>query len=771
MKDFYSRYTNDDLWLIKEIGFSRELQGVREAQMALGNGYLGMRGIYEEIPYNCKPGTYIAGIYDKMSAQVSEIVNFPNPVNFKFTIEGEKLGVVAMDIVEHRRILNLKKALLVRHTVFKDTKGRLYDYQSLRFVSYRNKNIGVMQIVLTPLSSEGVFDVCTGIDTSVANSGVLTEGRKRHFRVRELGQEKKCGYLVVETLEKKYNIVYWAGFYYRLGRKRIVAKDNIFHLRLKKNQSVVFTKIFCIKHFPYKEDHTAQKEITFNIFSKAFRSDFNSLIEEHIEGWKKLWKKADIIIEEAEADVQQNIRFNIYHLLICAPCDNGFSSIGARTLSGEGYRGHVFWDTEIFVFPFYLYNFPQIARNILLYRCRRLAVAREIARRNGYEGAQFAWESASTGEEETPEWAKDIDHTITKIYTHKMEHHITADIAYAIYRYYLATEDRKFMKEWGYEVIFEIARFWASRVSYNKYKKKYEINHVIGPDEFHIDVNNNAFTNMMAKWSLIVAAKLWQEVKKEKSLCKKLNLRREEVTQWKQIAAKIAINISRRNVIEQFDGYFKLKRITLNKTDEHGLPLIPSSIKAKDLGKTQLVKQADVVMLLCLLSDVFHKRTKEANYNFYLPRTVHKSSLSAAIYACMACEVRDLHRAYNFFNIALRTDISNLYGNTHQGIHVASIGGSWQAIIFGFAGVKIKRGKLFITPYMPHRWKKIVFNFLWKKCPIKLEVTNEVIKIKISSSQIKSMEVGIFDKVISVKTNRVYTFKRSDLVTKKESYY
>ncbi|MBU3958293.1 MAG: hypothetical protein KKE91_00350, partial [Candidatus Omnitrophica bacterium] len=544
MRDFYSNYTNDELWLIRENKWVRSLQDIRESQFALGNGYLGTRGVLEEIPYDALPGMYVAGVYDKMGSQVAELVNLPNPVNFKFTIEGEKLDLIAMDCLEHKRILNMQKAVLLRHSVYQDTKKRRYDYQSLRFISRHNKNIGVMQIVFTPLDANCVVDINTGMETSVSNTGVLSEGRKRHFRVKELGQSHNAGYLVIDTLDKKQTIVYWAGFYYEIEGKKIFAKDNFFRLKIKKNQAVIFTKVFCIKHFPCRQDYALYKEKTFKIFYKAFHSDFDTLVKEHTKTWERLWEKADILIE-GTANLQNNLRFNIYHLLAHAHYDQGFSSIGARTLSGEGYHGHIFWDAEIFLMPFYLFNFPQVAKNMLLYRYRRINKARELAKKEGFRGAKFPWESADTGEEETPEWARDIDRTIIKIYTHKMEHHITSDIAYAVYKYYVVTADEDFMQDYGYEILFETARFWASRLEYNKKKRNYEIKHVIGPDEFRRNVDNNAYTNMLAKWNLITAYKLFCAIKKRPSLYKnlreKLDLREKEVSQWKKIAPRIAI--------------------------------------------------------------------------------------------------------------------------------------------------------------------------------------------------------------------------------------
>ncbi|MCK4851926.1 MAG: glycoside hydrolase family 65 protein, partial [Candidatus Omnitrophica bacterium] len=431
----YSKFAEDELWLIKETDWDKDIQHIREAQFALGNGYIGSRSVLEEFPYNSKPGTYIAGIYDKLTAQVSELVNFPDPVNFKFSVGGEKIGMGAMDVLNHRRVLNMKKGVLLRDTLYQNSKGHRFAYESLRFISMQKKNIGAMQIVLTPLDRDYVVDVQTGIDTSVYNSGTVTEGRKKHFRIKELGQHRNAGYLVVETFEKRHALVYWSGFHYEQEGKKTYARDNIFNIKVKKGKPITFTKIFYIEDFPGDKKGAKHKEETFSRFYRAFHSKFTGLLNEHIREWERLWAISDVIIK-GTANLQVNMRFNIYHMLICGHFDDGFSSIGARTLSGEGYRGHIFWDTEIFLMPFYLLTNPDVARNMLLYRYKRLDEARKCAQEAGYKGAMFPWESAESGAEETPTWAKDINGEIVKIYTGSMEHHITPDIAYTVKQYH-----------------------------------------------------------------------------------------------------------------------------------------------------------------------------------------------------------------------------------------------------------------------------------------------------------------------------------------------
>ena len=775
MKDHYSKYYSEYSWLINEEDWVRPLQGVRETQFALGNGFLGSRSILEEMPYDAKPGTYIAGLYDRISSQTSDLVNLPNPFNFKITADGEKLGVMSMEIQEHRRILNLRNGLLIRHTVFQDTKKRKYDYQSLRFLSMHDKNIGIIQIVITPLDSAVKMSVETGIDTSVYNEGTVTEGRKKHFRIKELGQFKNEGYLIIETSSKTHTIIFRSGFYYQTRKKKIFAKDNVFELNLDRNQTVVFTKVFYVEAISAQKNLDKIKKSSEKKFRKFFQLSFNNLLKKHINAWEDLWNVAEVSIW-GEPEAEKNFRFNVYHLLICAPKDNGFSSIGAKALTGESYRGHIFWDTEIFLFPFYLFNFPSVAKNILLYRYKRLDKARENAKSFGYKGAMFPWESADTGKEETPAYAKDYDGKVIKIYTGKLEHHITADIAYAFYYYYNATHDEEFLKDYTYEVIFETARFWASRVEYNKKKRKYEINHIIGPDEFHTDVNNNSFTNMMAKWNLLTAYRMFQRMKKQdeavsRKLIKVMSLSDKETKNWKYIASHISINMDKEQVIEQFDGYFRKRRVIIKNWNEDLLPVLSKKLTPRDYNKTQFVKQADVIMLLYLLNDIFSFKTKKSNYEYYLDRTLHKSSLSLSIYALIAIDIGDRDRGYHFFNTALHTDISNIHNNTEQGVHAACIGGTWQVLMHGFAGLKIQKGILAIDPRLPDRWRKVLFSLNWRGSLLRLEIKNDRVIIQIVSPDKKKIKIKIFNILRELSGKEIFKFGKKKHRRKTETYY
>jgi kojibiose phosphorylase len=388
--------------------------------------------------------------------------------------------------------------------------------------------------------------------------------------------------------------------------------------------------------------------------------------------------------------------------------------------------------------------------------------ARKIAKERGYQGVMFPWESADTGEDTTPTWYKDGSGKVQKVLTMEQEHHITADVAFAVFHYFVITNDIDFLLNYGLEMMLETARFWASRAEYNKKRKRYEINHVIGPDEFHEDVNNNAFTNFMAQWNLRMAAKLCRVFRRKypveiKRLMAKINLSSSEPEKWRQIASKIFIPISKTGLIEQFQGYLKKRKVPPPELDHHSLPLYPAKIR--NIGSTQYIKQADVVMILFLLSDIFSLKTKKKNYIFYEKRTLHKSSLSASIYAAVGAEIGEEHRACHYFNIATYADLKNIYENTDMGIHAASLGGVWIALINGFAGVRIRKGILSFNPHLPYQWKSIKFLIQFRGFDISVYIVEDKINLYFSSKCKKDqIPIRVYDRLHTLQANKKTIF-------------
>jgi len=738
------------------------MQNVHETQLALGNGYVGSRAILEEIPPNCRPGTFFAGLYEGARSLVSELVNAPNPIDFRISIAGEKLGVTAMDIVSHKRILDMYRGILTRRTTFANARKKRFDYQSMRFFSMHDKNMAVMQIYITPLDEDASLTFSSAVDTSITNMGLVTEGEKKHVNIVESKKIGNAYSVSAKTIEKGIFIVYARQVIIKRGRKSQNAPHRTFTLDLKKGETACITN-YLFLHTSQRGTVEQTEQFCAKAVAKNVKKGFEQLYREHCGAWKEKWKHANIEIDGDPA-VERAVRFNIYHLLIAATenCDD--VSIGAKALTGEGYRGHVFWDTEIFCLPFFIYTNPLVARNLLLYRYNRLGPARYIAKELGFQGAMFPWESADTGEETTPSWFKDGNGKIQRVLTMEQEHHITADIAFAVFQYYQATNDVDFLLDYGLEIMLEAARFWASRAVLNRGKKRYDIKRVIGPDEFHENVNNNAYTNFLAQWNLATAAKLCKVFQRAyparvKALMAKINVKASEITRWRQIAAQLFIPRAKdTGVIEQFEGYFKRKKMPPPELNHNAMPLYPTAIG--DISKTQYVKQSDVVMILFLLSDLFSLKTKKTNYAFYEKKTLHNSSLSASIHAALGAEVGEEHKAHHYLEAAAYADLKDVYGNTDMGVHAASLGGVWMACVHGFAGVRIKNGMLTINPKLLSRWKSITCSIKFKGFDIVVHIDEKKVSLSFDSKK-KTERLPV----------RVYGIPRILQANKKISFY
>jgi kojibiose phosphorylase len=746
-------------WCIREQEWDKTKQQQRETQFTQGNGYFCCRGILEEVPYDATPGTYLAGLFDRTGAQITELVNCPNPINMRIDTHGEKLDVVAMDVLKHERTLDMRDGVLNRQTIFKTTHKKRVLYQSRRFISMQNKHLGIVEIHLTPLDAAMTFNVQTTVDMSVSNKGVLTEGRKIHYVPHEVSTTDDLAYVCVRTFENQTLIAYATSLEICKGNRCSLVADRALRLRVRKGETITIRKFFTLYTSRRVKPHELKRQCI-GALKKARRSGMKRLFEDHQRVWAKRWRRANVDIEGDYA-ADQALRFNLYHLIIAGNKRNDDVSVGARTLSGEAYRGHVFWDAELFITPFFMYAFPKMARNQLMYRYNRLNAARAIATAKGYKGALYPWESADTGEECTPSWAKDFDGTIIRITTLEYEHHIVADIAYAVDHYTRATGDFDFMCRYGLEMLIETARFWADRAKLNKKRKRYEIHDAMGPDEFHEKINNSAYTNMMAQWNLQAAAS-WRKKMHERypkrlaTLEKRLGLTAREIRLWHQVATKMYIPFSKKkNLIEQFDGYFKLRDPRITQLDANFMPCMPSSVDYRNIDETQLVKQADVVMLLHLFCHIFSHSEKKRNYYHYEKRTLHKSSLSPAIHSIVGLDVGDEDKALHYFAHSLATDLSDIHGNASEGIHAASAGGTWQAAIMGFAGMRIHADHISFTPHMPPTWRGLKFAVYFRGARLRVSMSHTKTDIMIERAPKRGK---VFAEIYGMK-KRLYTHR------------
>jgi kojibiose phosphorylase len=445
--------------------------------------------------------------------------------------------------------------------------------------------------------------------------------------------------------------------------------------------------------------------------------DVNGVIAEHCDAWLARWKASDLQIE-GDAAAQRALRFAIYHLSSAANPGDDRVSIGARGLSGTAYKGHVFWDTDIFMLPFFILTYPEAARALVMYRYHTLSGARAKAARLGYRGALYAWESADTGEEMTPPFVVSPDGEIVRILTGEQEHHISADVAFGVWKYWEATGDERFLVDAGAEILIETARFWASRAE-REDDGRYHIRGVIGPDEYHERVDDNAYTNGLAQWNLEVGeeatrlvAEHWPE--QWRALSRRLGLDAEEPGRWLEVARELYTGFDKQTgLFEQFRGYFALEDIDLAAFEPRTAPM-DVLLGRERIQRSKIIKQADVVMLVHLLWERLPPQVRKANFEYYEPRCGHGSSLSPAIHALVAARLGDAAVAERYFRQAAEIDLSDKMGNAAGGVHAGALGGLWQAAVFGFAGLRFTDEGPEHRSNIPAGWRSLSMRFQWR---------------------------------------------------------
>jgi len=724
-----------DDWTVVEESLDRARTRFFESILSLGNGFLGSRAILEEGYEGGYAGTYLAGVYDKSGGQSFAIVNAPNPLVTEMYVGGRKLSADGMEVVEHRRVLDMKRAVLYRRTLFADGESR-YEYESARFFSLYDMHVGLVWVSFRSLDVDVSVVLRSVIDGATQNEMHAVGGPRKHYQVT---QSKTAPgdvlYLEARTADLGTRMgmasaTDFKGVQPAGGLQLSFTSDsetNTTEHSFRAEKGVVYCFDRYVSVFTSRETEGDVEAACLAGLDRARTEGAPRMLGRHQEAWEERWRLADISIE-GDPDLQRALRFSLYHLLRAAPPEDLDVSIAPKALSGEWYQGHIFWDTEIFMLPFFVYTNPQLAKNLLLYRGRRLGPARERAAASSYEGALWPWESAESGMEETPPTWIDFDGTVLPVYNAMREHHIAADIVYGVYFYHLHTGDDEFMLRHGLLMVLETARFWASRVSYDEASGFYEIKLVIGPNEFQEGVDNNSYTNAMTSWALRYACQLHQDFTERYPLgtnriAEDIGLTDEEVNNWQRIAERIKFLQRSDGLIEEFEGYLDRRNVTITERDDRGMPLWPAEVILDDVKNTQLIKQADVVLLLYLLSDQFSLDVKRVNFEYYEPRTTHVSSLSITSYAILAKELGDTEKAYTYLHHAANSDLEDIHGNTDLGVHAAELGGTWQIVIRGLAGVRVRDGVLSIDPSLPDHWRSLRFHTWFRGNLIQIAVS------------------------------------------------
>lgn len=741
--DVIKSFLSEDEWIVAETEYNPKNNLMYETNFALANGEMGSRATHPEGFIRKElPANYVQGVFDKSEAFQRELCNTPNWNLLKIYYQTEPIGPESgEEILDYIRVLDLKNGIEAKHYINVAYDGRKTLIESVKIMSRSNSKCGRFRFYITPLNYSGQLEFENMIDGTVTNFIDFPRFRVKHLNIREIGPLSESGiYVQSETRDFLLPLTTVADVTVTdqdgksiIGNRQYRGHGEqaieFFDANVKKDETIVVDKFIAVVS---GRDGGNTKDIAIS----ELRSFMTRSLEEELSlqqvSYAAMWKRANVKID-GDFKLQTAVRFDLFHLMSTPNPNDNRTNIGAKMMHGEEYGGHAFWDTELFILPFFSLVFPEIAKNLVEYRYLLLDGARRNAKRRGQIGARYPWESADTGEEECPDWTIEGDGTCYECTVAEQEVHVTADIIYGGLQYYLWTGDKDYYENNLLEMLAETARFWNSRLEYNSEKDRFEITGITGPDEWHEDISNNAYSNYLAQWNMQTTVKHLRKYMsdskvKAEHLFATLNLTDVELEEIETNASKIYIPI-KEGLIEQFEGYFQLMDHEINRWDENKMPILPEELKGVNRSETTILKQADVVMLMFLFDEVFDEETKRKNFDYYERRTLHRSSLSPSIYCLMGLRVGESERAYDYLCRSAYVDIDNNQGNTREGMHAASAGGTWQALIFGYAGLKIRNDELHFSPTLPEKWNALSFSLYWKGSLVDVEIKKGLVKL------------------------------------------
>jgi kojibiose phosphorylase len=742
-------------WLVVEAGFDPARTNTFETLFTTGNGYLGTRGSLEEGHEGALAGTFLRGVFDHHDSAVIDLVKAPDWLSLTVVVNGTRLDVTSASVRHHRRVLDVHEGTLSRQTVFEDGEGRRTRVESVRFASAADQHLCGLQVRITPENHTASVTVHSGIDGTGYNLDrppIYAEpppsdpqmkwqkwAKSKHLEEVARAEHADWIYLETRTIDTGITIGYAASTTVSASAEPEVYQRHKYieqtaHSRVAAGDTLTVDKLVTV--YTSRDVLAGSvRQACLDELRRHTAAGFAACRDRNREAWLAKWADSDVRID-GDTEATRAVRFNIYHLLIAANESDPRVNIGANSLSGERYRGHAFWDTEVFLLPFFIYTQPETARALVLYRYHTLDGARANARDGGFRGARYAWESADTGVETTPKWTVDGAH---RIWMGEEEIHITSAVVRGLLDYVTATGDQALMIDHGAEILFETSRFWTDRLE-PRPDGKYVLTRVVGPDEFHEHVDNNAYTNYLVRWHLRQAAHIYAELSvthpdELADLAHRIGLTSEEVQEWLDRAERIQLpGHTEDGVIEQFDGYFGLETLPVT-LDENDMPQYPPGYDHHNVAGSKLLKQPDVVMLTYVLPDEFPDAVKLANYEHYEPLTLHKSSLSPAVHAIMGIEVGDPSRAMQYFRRSALVDLIDNQGNTQEGIHIASAGGTWQMVVCGFGGFRVHGGRMTFKPWLPPGWNAVAFKLKWHGNVLSVEVRHDSARFLLTAAE------------------------------------
>lgn len=803
LEQWFTEGLPEDGWALQYHDYLAEEEQTRETLLAVGNGYMGTRGAFEELSANDinYPGTYLAGVYNRLETEMmgrtisnEDFVNCPNWLLINFKVDdGNWLDLNQVEILEIERRLDFRDGVLYRKIVVQDEEGRITAIDSKRMASMDEPHLAALQYQITPQNYSGKITIQSGLNGDIINDGVA---RYRQLNARHLmpvtsGGEGRQSDLVVVTNQSNIQIALASSLAARKNGKTLspeITHTSLpgavyasFDVQIGQNETLAVDKWVAIYT---SKDHALADPLVQAIQTLIQYQSFDQVHRQSAEAWRNIWDQVDIQVD-GDRLTQKLVRLHLYHMFVTASVHNPEIDAGipARGLHGESYRGHIFWD-EMYILPLYNLHFPQVSRAALMYRYRRLDQARMYAAEFGYQGAMFPWQSGSDGREETPtvhlnplsgKWGADNS---------SLQRHVSIAIAYNIWQYHWITEDDDFLISYGAEMFLEICRFWASAASLNPQTKLYDIDQVMGPDEFHEKypeaeeggIKNNAYTNIMVAWLFDRAADLLGQLESAQrgAIFQKINLTEEEVKLWDEIKQHIHIPVDEGGVLEQFEGFFHLKELDWERYRQTYQDIARMDRILKSEGKSpdayQVLKQADALMTFFILSeDQIRQTIKRAgydwpenmlavNYDYYFPRTSHGSTLSRLVHAYLAAKMGNEATAWQLYTETLISDYQNIQGNTTgEGIHTGVMAGSVYNLLRSYAGLRFDKPQLHICPSLPSHWRSLKFNVNFRGFAYQFILTPNKVKVKLANSEKKQNSVIIiFEQKISI-NNKIWT--------------
>jgi alpha,alpha-trehalose phosphorylase len=723
-------------WQIEQEGFDPAREHEMESIFTVGNGYLGVRGTLDSPLPGSQGDLFIAGVYDRKHPDrpyseleflaasrgdypYSELVSAPFPFRLRIAVDGHPLDLRGPHWRVYRRLLDLRGGILHNHGEFETDADCRIVVNSRRCASMADLHLLLHEITVCLENFSAAID----IDTSLADPD-LAANHPHLSPLESVGVDPAFDVQCFTTQASVIKLCLAARTTLRGAGKDAVR----WQIPGAIGKTLTFRRYIVVHN---SRDGAEPLRAAVEHLQALRWEDFDDLLEAHAARWGEIWERADARIDGSPATAQA-LRFNAYHLNSAADRDPQVS-VGARAMTGRAYEGHIFWDVEIFKLPFYIHTFPEVARCLLAYRHHTLDGARRRAQELGYRGACYAWESTVTGDDVTPQTirlkttGKEIP-----IFTGSQQLHVTAGVAYGLWRYWEATRDREFLRDAGVEILAETARFWTSRSS--RGERHYHIRAVVGPDEYHHSVDDNAYTNWMARFNLERAVEAADWMKREfpkawDELAERLVLALDEPREWAAVAQGLYCPApNAEGVIEQFAGFFDLEDYPLPREERFKAP-INRLFDWDRINKLKLIKQADVIMLLHLFPEAFPREVVAANYRYYEPITDHGSSLSPAVHAAIAARLGLREDAERYWRESLWLDLSNTMGNSALGVHPACMGATWQALVFGFLGVRFTDKGPERDPEantrLPEKWRGVALKLFWRGDLHSIEIERE----------------------------------------------